>query len=640
MSGLTSTLSQQLGVSALAAPHLTAVDAHDGVFSRLTRIGGLAAFLAIGGLLLTQGPHLADHEVIVAQTARQIVDSGHWLIPHYLDTPFLVKPPLPAWTVAFFSEFFPQDDMTGHAVTDVTARLPSFLAMVLTAVVIWRLARDMFNRRIADISAFVLLTCLGLLLFSVNATAEALLTLFCTWAYAEFWWSRTAPTPRLARSHLVRFYIALGLAMLAKGPMPFAMVCLPIAVWWWARRSLRIVSMGGASASGRAIVEGVRDFFPGLAKALRTLGLWWGIPLFLLVFLPWMIFVAQKEPYAWKLWDYEFLDRARGDYPGCKWGKLHYYFPILFGLLLPWCLSIPEALAAPFLRAYSQHRKPLIYAWCWVVVPFVFATAMSFKKPYYILPVVPGCALLLGVVLEKLFFKTAIINLRRVWALIVVILMIIAAIPFFGWFFLPKMYPEEWHGPTRMQGVIISICIVVGLALASAWFVRGLRRRSLIGIGLTSLLAFVAAWCVMGPELGNIEDPLALVHEMQDSGIDESTPLYWASNRPDGRVTFYGNRELRQVIDPYRLIAEHRDRTDGDGLRMLVGSRICDLLNAPQAAYLLMQRGDYQLLNMFMQPRSRVVFSVDRGDIGKDEDDWVVITNQGLPPESGNPAGS
>ena len=606
----------------------------------MTRVGGLAAFLALGGLLLTQGPHLADHEVIVAQTARQMVDSGHWLIPHYLDTPFLVKPPLPAWTVAILSEFFPQDDMTGHAVTDVTARLPSYLAMVLTVYIVWRLARDMFNRRIGDIAGFVSLTCVGILLFSVNATAEALLTLFCTWAYAEFWWSRTAQSSHLARSHLVRFYIALGLGMLAKGPMPLAMVCMPIAVWWWTQRSIRLVSGGGLAASGRAITVSIKGFFPRLVTAFRSLGLWWGIPLFLLVFLPWMIFVAQKETYAWQLWDYEFLDRARGNYPGCKWGKLHYYFPIFFGLLLPWCLSIPEALAAPFLRAYSQHRRPLIYAWCWVVVPFVFATMMSFKKPYYILPVVPGCALLLSVVLEKLFFKTTIVNVRRVWALIVVILMIIAAIPVFGWFFLPKMYPEEWHGPTPLRGVVISIAIVAGLAMTATWFVRGVRRRSFIGIGLTSLLAFVATWCVMGPQLGNIDDPLALVHEMRDANIDESTPLYWASNRPDGRVTFYGDRELRQVIDPYRLIAEHRDRADGDELRMMVASRICDLLTAPQTAYLLMQRGDYQLLNMFMQPRSRVVFSVDRGEIGKDEDDWVVITNQGLMPESATSAGS
>lgn len=610
--------------------------AEEAVFSRAARLVGLIGFLALGALLLTEGPHLADHEVIVAQTARQIVDSGHWVVPEYLDTPFLVKPPLPAWTVAILSEFFPQDSMTGHAVTDVTARLPSFMATAITVMFVWRLGRTMFGRRVADIAALVSATCVGMLLFSVNATAEALLTVFCTWAFAEFWWSQTSADTRRRRAHLLRFYVALGAAMLAKGPMPFAMVCLPIAFWWWSERSLRLISAGGISSAGRAAVVGLKGALPRFVLAIRRLGLWWGIPLFLLVFVPWMVFVAMKEPYAWRLWDYEFLDRARGDYPGCKWGKLHYYFPILFGMLLPWCLSLPEALAAPFMKAFSRHRRPLIFLWCWVVIPFLFSSLMSFKKPYYILPVVPGCALLLAVVLERLFFKTAIVHSGRVWATVAVILGIIATIPIVGWFLLPRMYPEEWHGATPMQGVIICLMMLISLGLAAMWFVHGNRRRSLICIGMTSTLVFAATWCVMGPQLSNIDDPLALVRELRKSSITDDAPLYWASNRPDGRVAFYGGRELRQVIDPYRLIAEHRDRADGDDLRMVVGSRICDLLAGSQPVYLVMQREDYQLLKTFMRPKARVLFSLDRGDIGHDDEDWLVITNEGLTSKQSN----
>ncbi len=618
------------GVTPLAQSNQNVGLANGRLFAPSTMLIGLVAFLALGAVLLTEGPHLADHEVIVAQTARQIVDSNHWLVPHYLDTPFLVKPPLPAWTVAILSEFFPTDSMTGHAVTDVTARLPSFAATVLTILIVRRLARRMFDTRTADIAAFVTATSFGMLLFSVNATAEAMLTLLCTWAFAEFWYSQTAESPREGRSHLVRFYIALGLAMLAKGPMPMAMVCLPIAFWWWAQRSIRLVAAGGPATVGPAVMKGIREFGSRFLMSLRRHGLWWGIPLFLLMFLPWMIFVAGREPYAWRLWDYEFLDRARGNYPGCKWGKLHYYFPILFGMLLPWCLSLPEAIAAPFLRKYSGHRRPLTYAWCWVVVPFLFATMMSFKKPYYILPIVPGCSLLLAVVLERLFFRTEKFNARLMWCILAAILSIISSIPIVGWFLLPKMYPEEWHGPAPLQGIVICIAILIGLSLSATWFVRGLRRRSLVGIGLTSLVAFAVTWCLMGPQLSNIDDPLALVKKLQAAGIDEATPLYWASNRPDGRVTFYGGRELRQVVDPYRLIAEHRDRVDGDDLRMMVAARILDLLKGSTSVYMVMQREDYQLLMSIMRPPSRILFSLDRGEIGEDGEDWLVITNESL----------
>ena len=51
------------------------------------------------------------------------------------------------------------------------------------------------------------------MIYAVNATAEALLTVFCTWAFAEFWWSRQAASAGGRWLHLLLFYLALGLAM-------------------------------------------------------------------------------------------------------------------------------------------------------------------------------------------------------------------------------------------------------------------------------------------------------------------------------------------------------------------------------------------------------------------------------------------
>ena len=41
--------------------------------------------------ILQFGPPMGDHEVIVSQIARQMLETGEWIVPHYLDTPFLVK---------------------------------------------------------------------------------------------------------------------------------------------------------------------------------------------------------------------------------------------------------------------------------------------------------------------------------------------------------------------------------------------------------------------------------------------------------------------------------------------------------------------------------------------------------------------
>lgn len=592
--------------------------------SRGWGVAFLTLSLCGAAAMLLTGPHLGDHEVIVAQTARQMLQTGHWIIPEYLDTPFLVKPPLAAWLVAAASAVLP--GMNGLPVSDISARLPSLLAVALTVLVVWKLAGSIFTRRIASVAAFLAATCLGMLLFAVNATAEALLMFCCTWAFAEFWWATNAGGSRSPRRHLAAFYIALGLGMLAKGPMPLPMVALPLAAWWFLdhgripRSEFRI-----RHSLFRNPLSAARD---SIAAAVRRLGLWWGVPLFLLVFLPWMIVVARHEPYAWELWNYEFLDRARGKYPGCRWGEFHYYLPIFFGMMLPWSLSVPEALAAPFMRAYARWRRPLVYVFCWVVVPLLFATSMSFKKPYYILPVLPGCILLLAPVIDRFFFENVIVSRLRARFAVGIAIGALAAIPIVGWFLLPRLYPEEWHGAVVVMGVVISALTVFFMALAAHWYVRSQRTRSLTTVGMTCFFAFITAWGFMGPALGNSDDPVELVEELRQTAPADAA-LYWASNRPDGRVAYYGMYPLRQVVDPYRLIAEHRKRATADEMRMIAAGRILELLKGDAPVCLVMQREDFEMLMAFVKPPARELFSIDRGDIGPDKEDWVVVTNDG-----------
>lgn len=578
---------------------------------------------------LIGGPHLSDHEVIVAQTARQILGTGHWVVPEYLDTPFLVKPPLSPWIVAMVSKYLPPAKETGLPVTDESARLPSVVAMMLTVWIVWRLALSMFERRAALISATACATCVGTLLYALNATAEAILTLFCTWAFAEFWWAHRALNTGQRRLHLVRFYLALGLSMMAKGPMPAGVVIIPLAAWWWGQQSTRIVAAGGIRSVGRGVRRAIREAWPRLRWACTRLGMWWGVPIFAIVFVPWMFAVARQEPYAWSLWNYEFLDRAKGNYPGCHWGEFYYYLPIIFGMIMPWGLSLPEALASPFLKPYRKHRATLTYAWYWVVMTLLFTSVMSFKKPYYILPAIPGCALLLGPVLDRFFFDTVIVSRKRAgWAL-AAILGGFSIVPIVGFLTLARMYPEEWLGRAVWLGPVIAVLGIGGLLAAGVFFVRGARASSFRLIGGSSLAVFSAAWIALGPAVGNIEDPMAVVAGLRESKISPDVSLHWASNRPDGRVVFYGAQKVEQVVDPYHLIASRGPQDTNDDLREKAAYRICDLLEGNLPVYVLLQREDFETLMFFLRPTAHELFSIDRGNIGKDKDDWVVVTNRG-----------
>src|SRR5262249_51794439 len=155
----------------------------------------------------------------------------------------------------------------------------------------------------------------------------------------EFWWFCRATDPKGRIGHLVRFYTALGLAMLAKGPMPLVVVVIPLGMWWWCHQPGEIITRRGVTSIPFALRHAARMIWPRTRLALTRMGLWWGIPLFLLMFVPWMIAVSERVPYFWPLWKYEYLDRVTGDYPGAKGDGVFYYVPRALGLMLPWALS-------------------------------------------------------------------------------------------------------------------------------------------------------------------------------------------------------------------------------------------------------------------------------------------------------------
>lgn len=591
-------------------------------------------FIAI--ISLWRGPAMSDHEVIVAQTARQSIETNSWIVPHYLDTPFLVKPPMPAWLVGLATEtantlggrFGLSSD--GAPVNVFTARLPSFLATLVTILVLFRLAQAMYDRRTAFMAAFLYASSLGAMLYAFNATAEALLTLFSTWALAEFWHAQAAGTARGRRIHMLLFYVAFGLAMLAKGPMPLMLVATPIAVWWWCNRPARLLAAGGVRSVGAAVRLGAVDSWPKLRKALTTLGLWWGVPIFLAMFVPWMIAVARRVPYAWDLWNYEYFDRLQGDYPGCESGQYYYYLPIIMGLTVPWLLSMPEAIAAPFLQKYRRDRKPLLFAWFWVIVGTAIMSMMSFKKPYYIVPVLPGCALLLAPVLRHFFFSVSRASERHMRIAYYGILAVWAVGWSAMWFVAHAKYPQIWTGNLALYSPIFVLLTTLAVAWVGALYLKGRRFSSFVTLGITGMVSFGLVWSTAGARLDNLEDPMELVTKLRDHHITPDAAVFWAGNRPDGRVVFYGNRKIKQILDPYMLVANHEEAHDDEELLQYAASKVVDLLQGSNQVYVVFQRGQIDAIRLYYEPDPPMqeMFDIDRGKQGRDEDDWVVVTNE------------
>src|ERR1041384_7725260 len=68
-------------------------------------------------------------EAWYAQTSRQMVESGDWIVPRFLDSPRYAKPILIYWCQAASMKLFGS--------TELAARIPSALAMVGTIVLLY-----------------------------------------------------------------------------------------------------------------------------------------------------------------------------------------------------------------------------------------------------------------------------------------------------------------------------------------------------------------------------------------------------------------------------------------------------------------------------------------------------------------------
>src|SRR5947199_3648130 len=88
-------------------------------------------FFRLGGT-----PRLDPDEPVYGQIAREMVKTGHWLTPHLAGRPWFDKPPLFYWASAAA--------MAVLGPTELAARLPSALAAVLLAGLVFVLGRRLF----------------------------------------------------------------------------------------------------------------------------------------------------------------------------------------------------------------------------------------------------------------------------------------------------------------------------------------------------------------------------------------------------------------------------------------------------------------------------------------------------------------
>lgn len=338
---------------------------------------------------------------------REAYRDGHWLMPTLNGLPRLEKPPLPVWVPAALAQWSGRNSLWILRLPSVVCAL---LACYATYFLACRFSRDRFLGLASAIGLALMIQFLRharLASYDIYATCFTTLGLLGLVLLAEADASPTAPSggfplsseppdplphapgrpfgvswQRLAGILLAG--VSLGLAVLSKGPVPVATVCLPVGLWL-------------------LIFHRRRRVFVDLTLAAL---------LSILVFLPWLIAIGQRYPGAWGVWYREILQNstAQSNNPAQTAADLRrpfYYYFQFFIWVFPLTPTLVAGLALPFLPVHSspspsaRETRGRWLAWIVTVAGLVLLSCLAEKKIRYALPLFPAAALLVAAVWQE-----------------------------------------------------------------------------------------------------------------------------------------------------------------------------------------------------------------------------------------------
>ncbi|HVA82338.1 MAG TPA: glycosyltransferase family 39 protein [Candidatus Binataceae bacterium] len=324
----------------------------------LLGLGALLYLVNLGGYpLYTKG------EPREAVTVFDIVHGGGIILPMRAGIELPSKPLLMHWIAALFS-------LASGQVTAFTVRLPSAMFAIAGMLICYGYVRRLYDSATALIAALIVGTTAQYLQAGTGSRVDMTLTFFLTVAFFEFILIAEGLTRRR-----MALYVAISLAILAKGPVGLALPGLAALVWiiierrWDLLRSLKMVR----GAIVVAIIGG------GWYVAAICLG--------------GMNFV-RKQLLA------ENLVRFIGG-SNFHQGHAHPFFYIELALLIgfmPWTILLGVA-ALGALRNPRPMNPRLTYLLTWFITVIVFYSIATSKRGVYLMALYPALAAILAIYL-------------------------------------------------------------------------------------------------------------------------------------------------------------------------------------------------------------------------------------------------
>ena len=494
----------------------------------------LLAVCALGlGVGLGSARAITNHEMYVVAGARQMVESGDWLVPRVGLEPWLEKPPMLHWLCA----------ASGWALGfhEAAMRLPSALAAAVSVLCAAWIARRTLGPGHALLAGLVQATSVHVVTYGRLAEADMALAAVVAGMDVCLVGLLGLGEPAVADGERARaqrrrieafrwgFWVLAGLSNLLKGPLfGMAMTLAPAGVWLAWRRD---------GAGARRLLHP-----PAMALALALASAW-------------PLAVAWREPGAWELWRLHLLGRTVGEM-----GLLEpwwYYAGTWAWQMLPWTPMLVIA-ATSLRRRRPGLDSPEALLWALLIVPAVLLSFSKGKHHHYLIHALFAAAPLAA----------------------------LGTLRYGRWLLSPGPWPRAWlwlcaAAPLPAAAVLIalrprlgplseamSLALTLGLAaVVCAAAVCGLMRRlgSSLAIAVAGVVgAIVAVHLTVLPARDPSAKDTQFLRELAQR-IPTDSPLIAAGDLQVARVLFHLGDRATGGWDLKRTLA-----TQGDAAELLV----------------------------------------------------------------------
>lgn len=438
-------------------------------------------------------------EAIYAQVSKEAVQSGNWLTLHWEYRPFFDKPPLFMWATAILYSLF--------GVSEFWARAASALSGIGLVIIVFLIARHVYDKYVAFIAAFVLLSSYQFINSARFGTTDVMLTLFIFLALYSYlrlqqgnekWWNAV--------------WISCALAVMTKSAM----------------------GLLAPAAIGVALL-----FDRRVGAALRSRHFWIGLLMAAAIVAPWHIFMLAEHGQAFtaQYVDRSILARSGSTLEGHT-GSRFYYVDRLGKYFFPWVCLAPFAIALSVrdnIRQMSRSRILLIVA----TLVFVICTLAQTKLRWYIVPIYPALSILVAAMIARAFRSHQSIAYSGL-AMATVVVALVAPLKIVLVFAFAGMLALLYSLAKREAAYkAIAVVMVMFLTAAAINLILPLYRKSETPI---AGLARIAA------SAGNSK-PLIVY-----SGLYRPAPLFY-SDRPiqvayalDHLARFTEDHEIKEII--------------------------------------------------------------------------------------------